>query len=122
MLPAIMAQMTTLTERFQIAGSVVAGVVIEMRRGQHHLHPFHRRIVPIGWPVDLPAPIISPELVDGIEPPTITEMMDGPTVGSTTLLTAPAGAIEPHCRAELLPIDRVIPAKGFLDRHQSHIL
>ena len=45
MLFAVMAEMATLTERLQITGPIVAGVMIKMRRRQHDLHLLERCIV-----------------------------------------------------------------------------
>ena len=40
-----MAEMATLTERLQITGPIVAGVMIKMRRRQHDLHLLERWLI-----------------------------------------------------------------------------
>ena len=107
MLFAVMAEIATLTERLQITGPIVAGVMIKMRRRQHDLHLFERCIVLIGWPIDVLAAVIPPEFVKRIKPTAITEMMDRLTMRPATLLATTASTIKTHRRAKLGPVDRI---------------
>ncbi len=122
MLQPIMAKMAALTKRLQIAEPIVGRGVIEMGRRQHNPHFLQRRIVAIVRPVDGLTSIIPPKLALGIEPPAIAEMMNDLAMRPAARFTTTAGAIETHHSTQLRSIDRVVPAKRRLDRHQSHIL
>lgn len=108
MLPTIMTKMAALTKRLQIAKPVVAGVMIEVGRRQHHPHLLEGCVITIIRPIDHLASVIPPKLTFRIEPAAIAEMMDDLAMGAPAILTATAGAIETHHCAQLVPVDRII--------------
>lgn len=118
MLSSVVVKMTALTECSEIAGPVISGIVVEMRRRQDDLGLPELSLV-IGEinPVDYPALAVTPDLLVRIEPAPIAEMADHPPMRPAAALTAPPCPLETNHSAELNPVDRVKTPELLLDRH-----
>lgn len=131
MFARVMAHVTGLAQRRQIARPVVAGIVIEMRAGQDHAGPAERlrrcdaRQAGLrmdhrggaGQAPHPPAPPVAPARGAIVPPGPVAEMDDVVAMRSPAMLAPSLGSAEPDQRGEFAPVDRIEPAMFARDRH-----
>ena len=134
MLAPVVGEMAALAQSREIAGMVVAGIVIEVGAGETypgdrqgclagdldeaHLVEQRRR----WWGREArqtPPATVAPHSAVGIEPAPVAQVNDVAAMRSAAVLAPSLGAPEPDCRRQLAPIDRVEPAHGGADRHDG---
>jgi hypothetical protein len=100
MLFAIVQHVAALTKRAQIARPIVAGIVVEMRRGQKDFGGAQIRVVipydGFGEPRQRSPPAIAPYLGVFIPPAAVAEMHHRSTMRAAALLAASLRSAEPN--------------------------
>ena len=91
MLRPVMQQMAALAQGPHVAvlAAAVRGVVIEVRRRQHHLGRSEQLTNSQGGRGDLAAIAVAPSLLRLVPPATIAQMVDGLTMRTTADLAPP---------------------------------
>jgi hypothetical protein len=103
----VMDHMAALTKALEIAQSVVGGIMIQVRRGQHNARSASRNQPQQVWPARQPATAIAPSLLDGIEPSPIRQTTDQMSMRPTAALAPAAGTFKPYPMTEFLPVRRI---------------
>jgi hypothetical protein len=107
-----------LAQALEIAPTVIARVMIEVRRGQNHAGSPHLcRLLEIG-PSGRPAAAVAPRVTGGVEPTAIRQTAYSHAMWPAASLAHASGALEPHAPADLWPIAGVEPPHFRLDRHR----
>src|SRR5882762_5526441 len=118
MVRAIVDQVAALAQALEIAPTVIARVMIEVRRGQDHASSPHLcRLLEIG-PSGRPAAAVAPRVTGGVEPTAIRQTAYSHAMWPAASLAHASGALEPHAPADLWPIAGVEPPHFRLDRHR----
>jgi hypothetical protein len=101
MVRAIVDQMAALAEALEIAQSVIARVMIEVRRRQDNVSAPHlRRFLEIG-PPGRPAAAIAPGMTGGIKPTSISQTANSDAMRPAAALANAGGTLEAHAAADL---------------------
>ena len=118
MLRPVVDHVASLAEGHEVGVCIVRGVVVPVRRGQHHPGPTGEAedVGPRRDP-DPPASPIKPEASIGVPPATISEVINHPPVRPSAALTAAPRPAGPDHGRELRPVDRVEEAVLGPDRH-----
>lgn len=131
MFARVMAHVAGLTQSGQVAGAVVAGIVIEMRAGEDHAGPAkgqgrgdarQARLLAdhVGRGAKgphAPAPPVPPAPGAVVPRGSVAEMDDLASVGPPAMLAASLSAAEADQRRQFAPVDRIKPAMVACDRH-----
>jgi len=120
MLRSIVEHVAALAQSGEIAGGIVAGIVVEMRAGEHdisgaHAGERHRA----ASHRDAAAVAVAPAGRGAVPPATVAEMRDMAAMRPAAALAARAGAYEADGTRHLRPVDRVEPAVFGADRHRD---
>src|SRR5215471_19384337 len=116
MVQPVVDHMATLAEALEITQSVIAGVMIEVCRGQDDAgSPHQRRFLEIGLACR-PTAAIAPSMTSGIEPTPIRQTADRHPMRAAAPLANTGGALEAHAPADLRPVARIEPPHLRLDR------
>ena len=132
---AIVEHVTPLAERGEVAGPVVAWVVVQMRAGQDHAGDGETRgrampvrvglscLKHLRWwqPAHPPAAAITPGAALGIPPGAVAQVRDVLPMQAAAALAAALGASEADDMGQLAPVDGVIPAVLRSDRHDGSL-
>ena len=133
MLASVVAHMAPLAERSEVARSVVAGIVVQVRAGEHDARDPQRggrvdagearlracQLHRCGQTANPPALPVAPACGVLVPPHPIAEMQHVAAVRATAMLAAPLGAAEADKGRQLAPVDRVKPAMFARDRHDD---
>ena len=118
MLGSVVHHVASLAERGEVAGAVVAGIVVQMRaRDIHPRGANDRRDIAIRY-ADATSPPVPPMPVIGVPPATVSEVEDARAMRTPAMLAPALGAAEPDQPRQLGPIDWVEPAMFRHDRHR----
>lgn len=85
----------------------VAGVMVEVRTGQHHRSPGTLQQDVLGWPSHAPALAVAPAASFPIPPSSIPQMKYPLSMRAPTMLAATFCPHEAHVVRKLRPVDRV---------------
>ena len=118
-----MQHVAALAECAEIARSIVAGVVVEVRCRQKDLGEEQAFIVSdrLGEARERPAAATSPEFGAGIPPAAVAEVPHHMSVWAAALLASPLCALETDRGRDLRPVDRVKPAMLRSDGHAGSL-
>ena len=118
MLGSIVDHMASLAQRSEVAGAVVAGIMVQVRaRGVHPGGADDCGDVAIRYS-DATSPPVPPVPAIGVPPATVAEVEDASAMRTPAMLATAFGAAEPDQPRQLGPIDRVEPAMFRHDRHR----
>jgi len=113
----VVEHVAALAQRGEVGGIVVAGIVVEMRAGQHNKGRAHRRQPARAANRDAPPPIGPPASRLAIPPAPVAQMRDPPAMRPCAPLASAPRAAEPDRAGKLRPVDRIKPAVFGADRH-----
>ena len=131
MFGSIVPHVAPLAQRREVAGPVVAGIVVQVRGGEHDMRrrqwgrgrdPGQCRLPArhVRWRGEASHPPPAPVAPAGgrlIPPDAVPQVQHAATMGSAAMLAAATGALEADERRQFAPIDRVEPAMFGRDRH-----
>src|SRR5215207_5875538 len=121
MLRPVVQHVAALTERLEVLGSVVGGVVIEMRADQNHAccsdSPLPQ---PERGPREWSAFSVAPLLPVAIPPAPIAQVADRMSMRTAAPFAFALRSFEADHGRKLGPVDGVEPAIASIDRHQRY--
>ena len=119
MLGPVVDHVAALAERCHLVERAVAGIVIEVRTGQHHRCPQPlNKYVLCGTSHTPPLPA-APAKPLAVPPPPISQMEDPLTMGATAMLASASCPNETDMMRQLRPVDRIQEHMFGTDRHQT---
>src|SRR5512144_2301561 len=101
MMRAVVDQVTALTKTAQVAQPVVGRIMIEVRRGQHHMRCPHLRDLFQVRPAGDAAAAVAPGVLRRIEPPPIRQAAYGGSMRPAAALAHAARPLEANTPAKL---------------------
>lgn len=121
MFAGVMAHMAALTERREVAWPVVAGIMVQVRAGEHDARDPHwtwrfdagesrlrpRHLVRCRQAANSPALPVAPAPCVLVPPVPISQVQHVATVGAATMFTTSLGAVEANEGGQLPPVDRI---------------
>lgn len=101
MLGVVMDHVTALAERGELVERAVAGIMVQMRTGQHHRCPCAVGQDVLGWASHQPALAVAPVQPTSIPPAAVAEVEDAFPVRAAAMPAAPTGTHEADMMGQL---------------------
>ena len=113
-----MNHVTALAKRRQVPKCAIAGIMVEMRTGEHHGRPSALDKNVFRWSSHAPTPAVPPAQPGPVPPASVAQMKDLLSVRTRAMLASSLCPDEANELRELRPVDRVQKHMFGADRHQ----